>query len=424
MLSTLIFALTMIVLTILVVFSKSSKVENCSDFLSGNRSFNTFEVTSIIVGTLVGGASTVGTVQMAYNYGFAGVIFTLGSAIACFILGVFMAKPLHDENIVTVSGFLGKFLGEKFLKFSSFFSTLGIFIHTVAQLMAGGAIISAFFKIELKIGTFFSAILVLLYAITGGVKGSSVIGKIKIGVIYVVMTISCVIIYQKSGFHFLKNLPKDVEWFSIFSYGYKKGMYDIFFMVIGVLSTQVYLQAIFSAKNRESAQYGAILSGIVILPVGFMGSFVGMYMRTVKDFKGNTASVFPDFINTFLPENLATIFLAFILFIILGTTSGLVTGVTTNIYKDFIKSTKESVGKLRLITFAVVLFSYIIMAMDFQSLILKWSYMSMGLRGGSVFIPLVTLLFFGKKTSLRKYNPIFYIVFGVIISLYIFYPFK
>lgn len=424
MFNTFIFILAILILTILVIFSKSSKVKNSSDFLSGNKSFNTFEVASVIVGTLAGGASTVGTVQMAYNYGLAGTIFTLGSAVACFILGLFMAKPLHNENIITVSGFLGKFLGKNFLKFSSFFSTLGIFIHTVAQLIAGGAIISAFFRIELKIGTFFSAVLVLLYAITGGVKGSSVIGKIKIAVIYMVMTISCVIVYQKSGFHFFKNLPPGVEWFSIFSYGYGKGIYDILFMVIGVLSTQVYLQAVFSAKNKQAAQYGAILSGIMILPIGFMGSFIGMFMRTVKDFKGSTASVLPEFINTFLPENLASVFLAFILFIILGTTSGLITGITTNIYKDFIKSTIESVKKLRMVTLGVVSLSYLIMVMDFQSLILKWSYMSMGIRGGAIFIPLVTLMLFRKKVYLKKYNPVFYVIFGVIVSFYIFYPFK
>lgn len=422
--NTFIFILTILILTILVIFSKSSKVKNSSDFLSGNKSFNTFEVASIIVGTLVGGASTVGTVQMAYNYGLAGTIFTLGSAIACFILGMFMAKPLHGENIITVSGFLGKFLGESFLKFSSFFSTLGIFIHTVAQLIAGGAIISAFFGIQLKIGTFFSALLVLLYAITGGVKGSSVIGKIKITVIYMVMAISCVIVYQKSGFNFFKNLPPGVQWFNIFSYGYGKGIYDILFMVIGVLSTQVYLQAVFSAKNKQSAQYGAILSGIMILPIGFMGSFIGMFMRTVKDFKGSTASVFPEFVNTFLPENLASVFLAFILFIILGTTSGLITGITTNIYKDFIRSTDGSARKLRLITLAVVVLSYVIMIIDLQSLILKWSYMSMGIRGGAIFVPLVTLMLFRKKTYLKRYNPVFYLLFGVIVSFYIFYHFK
>lgn len=422
--NTFIFILTILIFTFLVIFSKSSKVRNSSDFLLGSRSFNTFDVASVIVGTLVGGASTVGTVQMAYNYGFAGVIFTLGSAVACFILGLFMAKPLHDENITTISGFLGNFLGGNFLKFSSFFSTLGIFIHTVAQLMAGGAIISSFFKIPLKTGTFFSALLVLLYSISGGVKGSSVIGKIKIGVIYSVMVISCLAVYEKAGFNFISKLPPKVSWFNIFSYGYGKGIYDILFMVIGVLSTQVYLQAVFSAKDKKSARNGAILSGIMILPVGFMGAFVGMYMRTIAELNQNSASAFPLFINTFFPETVSSIFLAFILFIILGTTSGLVTGVTTNIYKDFLKFSSDNMTRIRGITLGVVFISYIIVVMDFESLILKWSYMSMGFRGGAIFIPLVTVILFGKKMSLKKYNPVFYIAFGVIVSFYIFYPFK
>ncbi len=40
-----------------------------------------------IVGTLVGGASTVGTAELAFNHGFSALWFTLGGGIGCLIMG-------------------------------------------------------------------------------------------------------------------------------------------------------------------------------------------------------------------------------------------------------------------------------------------------------------------------------------------------
>ena len=45
-------------------------------------------VAGLIMGTLVGGSSTVGTAQLAYNYGMSAWWFTLGGGIACLVLAV------------------------------------------------------------------------------------------------------------------------------------------------------------------------------------------------------------------------------------------------------------------------------------------------------------------------------------------------
>ncbi|MBQ1516561.1 MAG: sodium:solute symporter family protein, partial [Lachnospiraceae bacterium] len=52
-------------------------------------------VAGLIMGTLVGGSSTVGTAQLAYNYGMSAWWFTLGAGISCLILAVIYVKPLR-----------------------------------------------------------------------------------------------------------------------------------------------------------------------------------------------------------------------------------------------------------------------------------------------------------------------------------------
>jgi SSS family solute:Na+ symporter len=188
-------------------------------------------------------------------------------------------------------------------------------------------------------------------------------------------------------------------------------------MIIGVLSTQVYLQAIFSAKSKKDAVWGSILSAALIPPVGFLGVYIGMYVRASGFVTKTGAEVFPYFINSHFSPLITSIILSFILFIVLGTASGLVVGVTTNIYKDFISKLKikNEISAIRLINLTVVSSSYLIVALGFESKILKWSYLSMGIRGSIVFLPLIAALYLNEKIDLRKIEIFFYITFAAII---------
>lgn len=427
MLYKIIFVFFLIILSFQIFLSKN-RADNSADFLVAGRSLSYFGVAGVIIGTLVGGASTVGTVQMAYFYGLSGIIFTLGSGIACLILGFFLSNKLYEANIFTITELLGQRFGTRFRKVSSIMSTLGIYVHIVAQILASGAIISQFFETNLSTGSLISSILILIYSILGGVKSSSVIGKIKIFVIYFVMIICFVIAFKNGKFDVIekltKNIDPDIKWLSIFSYGLKDGLMDILFMIIGVLSTQVYLQAIFSAKSKKDALLGSILSGMLIPPVGLFGVYIGMYVRAIGFNANGGAEVFPYFINSNFPPIFSAIFLSFILFIILGTASGLVVGVVTNVFNDFFAvnkkdraslSSKNEMFTVRLVNFLVIFTAYLIVAVGMESKILKWSYLSMGIRGAAVFLPLIAVLYLKDKIDLKRYEYLFYIMLLLIV---------
>ena len=99
---------------------------------------------------------------------------------------------------------------------------------------------------------------------------------------------------------------------------------------------------------------------------------------------------------------IAAFFSAGLLLVVLGTGAGLVLGVTTNIYCDFLSDQKGFLQKippvrlLRLITVLVLFLASVLVFTGLDSTILKWSYMSMGLRGSAVFAGLFVLVFFKK----------------------------
>ena len=94
-------------------------------------------------------------------------------------------------------------------------------------------------------------------------------------------------------------------------------------------------------------------------------------MRSTGFNANGGADVLPYFINSNFHPILSAIFLAFILFIILGTASGLVVGVVTNIFSDFFITAKKGLLSLnekkemyivRLVNFTVVFTGYFIVA--------------------------------------------------------------
>ncbi len=66
-----------VIIIIFFLIKDSKKVKDEHGFTTANRGLSYSGVAFVIIGTLVGGASTVGTVQLAYSYVIAVWIFTL-----------------------------------------------------------------------------------------------------------------------------------------------------------------------------------------------------------------------------------------------------------------------------------------------------------------------------------------------------------
>lgn len=119
---------TLVIITLVGVYS-GRKVKTSSDFSVGGKKANTGIVVGTIMGTLVGGASTIGTAQLAFLYGFSAWWFTLGAGLGCFFLAVFFSGPLHRSNKETVPQILAEEFGGLAKPISSVFVSLGTFFE-------------------------------------------------------------------------------------------------------------------------------------------------------------------------------------------------------------------------------------------------------------------------------------------------------
>jgi SSS family solute:Na+ symporter len=404
-----VFVLSFLAITVLSL-KKSRTVKTSDDFSVASRSLGAPGVSWVIIGTLVGGASTIGTVQMAYSDGLSAWIFTLGSGIACFLLGMFFSRALRERELLTVSEFLGSYFGRGFQVYSSAFTSLGMFVHVVGQFLASMAILQSLFAFGpvTSIGITFG--LMTVFVVFGGVAGAGLVGKFKFFLLYAMLMASAGMALKMGGglSGILEGLPEDRDMLDLFSYGNGRGLVDLGSMVVGVVSTQVYLQAIFSARDVRTARKGAFLSAAVIPPVGLLGIVVGLYLRSAHpELAGESAQALPFFLNQAFPPALSAFFSAVLLLVVLGTGAGLVLGVTTNLDVDFLErfwsggQSSARLLRIRACSLAVLLLSVVLVFTGLDSAILRWSYLSMGLRGSAIFAGLCLVVFFKPMTRSR-----------------------
>ncbi|HNZ82834.1 MAG TPA: sodium:solute symporter family protein [Sedimentibacter sp.] len=383
------------------------KVKVSSDFSVGSRKAGYMIVAGTITGTLVGGASTVGTSELAFTYGFSAWWFTLGAGIGCLLLGLVFVESIYRNGNETVSQILADEYGNKVGLVSSVFVSIGMFINIVAQILSATAIIVSVFNITSFTASCIAALLMIIYVVFGGVWSTGIVGIVKLLLLYISVIIGGSMALKLGGgiSHFIEVLPSE-QYFNLFARGKSIDLGAGFSLIVGVLSTQTYIQAVLSGKDKSASQKGALLSAVLIPPIGLAGIFIGMYMKlNYPDIA--PSSTLPHFVLNYMPPFVSGIIMAALLVTVVGTGAGLALGISTvitkDVYKNYIKRNSDELTLLnisRLLIVVVLAAAVIFTAGNMKSYILEWSFMSMGLRGAAVFVPLCSAFFLkGRITS-------------------------
>ena len=159
------------------------------DYSVAGRASGTFGVSGVLLGSLVGGASTVGTVQMAYQWGMSAWWFTLGGGLGCLVLGLWFAVPLRRSGLETIPGFLSLSYGKPTATIAVIASVAGTFISIIAQFLSGAALLRGVFPAGGILSVVLVGGLVLSFIFMGGLKSFSAIGIGKILILYVTLAV-------------------------------------------------------------------------------------------------------------------------------------------------------------------------------------------------------------------------------------------
>lgn len=392
-----------LILTMLPGIIASRRIKSADDYNVGGRSAGVGIVAGSIIGTIVGGAATVGTAQLGFKLGLTAWWFTLGSGIALLIMALFYARPLRASGLTTVAEFLVTNYGKPAGWLATVSSCAGIFFSIVASTLTALHLVAGIFGVNLYI----SALLILLitagFVFLGGISGSGMAGIIKIILIFASIFVGGVLAYGKLGGSAGLTVALPAQpWFSLFGRGVEDGLFSLCSMIVGVISTQTYVQALFSAKDSKTAAVGCVTAACIVVPVGLPSVMIGMFMH-INHPEINSIDALPLYLSTYLPDWLGGIGLAALLLSALGSIAGLALGIGTMISRDIISKLWRSATAVNLLwasRFSVLMAAaaaIIFVFFHLDSSVLEWNYLSMALRGSGIFLPLTFCVFFPHR---------------------------
>ena len=416
------------------IFS-SKKVKTADDFNRAGGKAGTWVVCGTIMGTLIGGQSTVGTAQLAFTYGISAWWFTLGAALGCVFLAICYVVPLRRSDSTTLLEVVSKEYGKKAEVLGSVLCSLGMFVSIVAQILSASALLMTLFPMKFYFAAAISCLIMMVYVVFGGLWSAGIGGIVKL-ILLCISTLAggIIVLSLTDGYHGLmtaieetqNNTSIQEQYNNLLARGAAKDIGSCLSVILGVLATQSYAQGIWAAKTDSVARRGAMISAILTIPIGAACVLIGLYMRghyvtaeemetfvaggaTIPDNIGimaTTAQAFPLFITHCMPEFLGGIVLGTLLITIIIGGSGLTLGSSTILVRDvFMKinpSLKESSKNLkvsRLTIIGILLMSVFVAATFSGSFINDLGFLSMGLRATAVFIPLTLALFLPRRVK-------------------------
>ena len=287
-------------------------------------------------------------------------------------------------------------------------------------------IIAAIFGIPFLPATVLLILTVAAYAFFGGMKSAGVGGILKMIVIWSTMAIAGVM-----AAHLLfadpavaAALPEGA--FSLLHGDMSHILANFSSVVIGMLCTQSYIQAIFSASNPRTASVAAFTAALISLPVGLPCAMVGIYMGAAHPEITPILSL-PTYLLTEQPSLLGGIAMGGIMLSLIGSIAGLSLGIGTMLSRDIFHRARvtlraRKIHKLaedpasqaiditeiptvnhpyhlselavtRLIVLLTITLAAFIALANEGSQVLFWNFLSMALRSGGIFLPLSFAIF-------------------------------
>ena len=384
-------------------------LKNASDFVSGGGKGSASAVAGVMMGTVIGGASTIGTAQLAYDSGLSAWWYTLSCGLACLVFALFFTKPFRRMKESTLISAISREYGARVGMTSSLLYSLSIVLSLVAQILSATALLPFIVPAITTGGSILlTALLMMAYIIFGGTLSAAQVGKLKTFLLYVAALSGAAIVLRQLDLRTLQNTLDREVYFDLFALGIGKESSKALSVIMGIITAQAFVQAIRMGKSDQAAARGAVISAILIPPIGLCSVLIGMFMRVSCPDLELAKYAFPQFVLSYMPDWLGGIVMGTLFLALIGSGAGAVLGGSIILAKDVVqplsRKTYDPKTMLRItrICIAVILALGSLMGSGILGdVILTFGTMGATLRASVIFMPLVCALFLPGRIGHR-----------------------
>lgn len=258
-------------------FSRKNK-DLCA-FAIANRSLSTPVTSLTLVGTRTGAVLIMGTAATASVSGLAAIAYPLSASAAFILLGLTLAEGYNKLGTYTVPEFVGKYYGAIASTISALILTIYLLFVLGIQFQAAGLILNSFTPSTAPFNMLIFGLITILFVLLGGLWGVAYTDAFQLLLVYLgIAVVAWASLRFQGGLGFLltdnlgslggpQNVPYDtlLGWFVA--------------SITSMLVSQGYVQRMFAAKSPKIAKKAAIVAGLLLIPMAFFVTIIGMGSR-------------------------------------------------------------------------------------------------------------------------------------------------
>ena len=276
-----------LLLTFLLGMAHGKKVKSLRDYALGSREFSTFALSATMIATYGSSSALIITWQRIYTDGFFYMVSSSCIGICLILIAVFIVPRMGEFlGTISIADAFGGLYGNKVRYITASTGIIDAVGYIAAQFMVLGATISTVFDLKPEVSITIAGGLVTLYSAFGGIRAVTFTDVIQLFAFGAIIPLLSVIIWD---FLFVSHPEFDLyiaisdpkyNLFQIFSFDNPDFLNMLTLACIFLIPnfSPAIAQRMFIAKNLGQLQKVLIYSGIALIVIKFLSSWIGFLL--------------------------------------------------------------------------------------------------------------------------------------------------
>lgn len=260
--------------------------KSASDYLVAGRNLGTMVCAVVVAAEWLGGMSTIGVSERAFNtLSLQPIFYNISTAIGMVVIGFTVAAHYRRKDVHTVSEMIETLFGSQARSISAVAFLIAYITLAYVQLQTCASVMAPLFGVSWNWAVVISAGLIMIYTYLGGMHALAITGILYLVTMFLGLGIAFIIGLGKvGGFSGLSDtlisLGAPHNLYNPFSAGTNAAVALLVGGLLGGMAAQASIQPVFAAKDVKTARKASMLAGLIVAPFGVMTAFLGLYART------------------------------------------------------------------------------------------------------------------------------------------------
>jgi len=256
------------------------KIKSPADYYVAGKKAGLLPVSGSLLATILGGSAILGTIELSQKIGWAALWFLFCAAFGLFIL-IPISKYVKRYGNFTLPELLGRFYGKKAETISSVIIPVAWLGIVAAQIIAAAKILNGLGAVSYESGAVIAGVIFIAYTLLGGQL--SILKTDTLQAFLIVTGLIALVFFsvQTPAINTMNKWEASKlfnDSFSVFDLVILFLTYSVTFVV----GPDIYSR-LFCAKNEKVATKSVLIVALVLIPVSFGLTFLGIYSQQTND---------------------------------------------------------------------------------------------------------------------------------------------